>query len=113
MRLHDGGVAPAWSACARYAHAHRPPGRAGIAGAAIYVAVACWAKFSYVDPSPKRAVAIQQRRPFVWETGFAWRVGQVMAEDANRLTDEILRNVRMAEAAARNKWRSIAPAIRR
>ena len=49
----------------------------GIAGAAIYVAVACWAKFSYVDPSPKGAVAIQLHRPFVWETAFAWRVRAV------------------------------------
>ena len=62
----------------------------GIAGAAIYVALASWAKFSYVDPTPEGAVAVQLVRPFVWETGFAWHVGQLVSGDANRLTEDVV-----------------------
>ena len=62
----------------------------GIAGAAIYVALASWAKFSYVAPEPKAARAFQLYRPFIWETGFAWRVGQLLHEDVSRLTEDIL-----------------------
>src|ERR1700760_1530893 len=62
----------------------------GIAAAAIYVALASWAKFSYVDPTPNGAVAVQLHRPFVWETGFAWRVGPLVSADATRLTDDVV-----------------------
>lgn len=48
---------------------------------AAYFPAATWSVLSYVDPAPKPG-AIQLLRPFVWEDGFAWRVGQQPSEDA-------------------------------
>ena len=62
----------------------------GIAGAAAYLALAGWAKFSYVDPTPKGAVVVQLYRPFVHGLGLIWRVGAMSPEDAPRLTRDVV-----------------------
>jgi hypothetical protein len=46
----------------------------GMIAAAVYVALASWAKLSYVDPTPNGSLVIPLYRPFVHEGGLAWRV---------------------------------------
>jgi hypothetical protein len=62
----------------------------GIAGAAVYVALASWAKLSYVDPAPKEGLSFQLHGPFVLEGGLAWRAELLSAEIDSRLTDEMV-----------------------
>jgi hypothetical protein len=52
-----------------------------------YFPAATWSVLSCVDPAPKPG-AIQLMRPFVWEDGLAWRVGQQASEGAAALAGD-------------------------
>ena len=45
-------------------------------GIAAYFALASWAKFSYVDPTPLGNCVTQLFWPFTHERGYAWSAGE-------------------------------------